>query len=545
MVVTACGDDGGGGASPGTSSAGIASPSTTTAGTPDKGGSLVVAEFSAMSGLDPAMISNGSGALGGTALAAIYDTLVRFNPDTKKYEPGTGSFEANADFSTWTLTIKPGIKFSDGTAYDAAAVKFHVERLMGPTSRSGSKGLLIAFIDSMTVTNPTTLTFKLKTPWSGFPAPFTKEVGMVPSPAAVQKGGADFNANPGAAGAGPFTVVSFKPREELALKRNDGYWGPAANLDEIKFRAVGTYDGGLMFESLKANQVQLMLTRDPIATAAAKDQKYNVLDTALPAGSLLNFNSGLVTCTGGQPSAACAGKADGTQASLNNATSQVKVRQAVAYSIDPTVVNARAYQGKAITGPDLFAKDYPYYPGVPGVAYDPAKAKQLVNEAKAAGWDGKLRVVSSAATRELSIAVTAMLEASGISVQLSNDKDVAGFVQVVTVSREYDVAVNWGYELSANPDETLSQLFKTFYKTTARFGYTNPDMDAALDALRLASTDPQRVAAFAKIAEIWNRDMPAAILGPVVSAWVAGPNLHGLKFSTSDLLLLNDAWLAP
>ena len=480
-----------------------------------------------------------------TALAAIYDTLVRFNPETKKYEPGTGSFEASADFTTWTLKIKPNIKFSDGTAYDAAAVKFHVERLMGTTSRSGSKGLLTAFIDSMTVTDPLTLTFKLKTPWSGFPAPFTKEVGMVPSPAAVAKGGADFNANPGQAGAGPFTVVSFKAREELALKRNDTYWGTPANLDEIKFRAVGNYDGSLMLEALKANQVQLMLTRDPIATAAAKDQKYNVLETKLPAGSLLNFNSGLVTCTSGAPAAACAGKADGTQANLNNATSQVKVRQAVAYATDPAVVNARAYQGKAITGPDLFAKDYPYYPGVAGLAFDQAKAKQLVNEAKSAGWDGKLRVVSSSATKELSLAVAAMLEAVGITVQLSNDKDVAGFVGVVTVSREYDVAVNWGYELSSNPDETLSQLFKTFYKTTARFGYTNADMDAALDSLRTAGTDAQRTAAFAKIAEVWNRDVPAAILGPVVSAWVAGPKVRGLQFSTSDLMLLNNAWLAP
>jgi peptide/nickel transport system substrate-binding protein len=308
---------------------------------------------------------------------------------------------------------------------------------------------------------------------------------------------------------------------------------------------VGNYDGSLMFEALKANQVQLMLTRDPIATAAATDQKYNVLATKLPAGSLLNFNSGLVTCTGGLPAAACAGKADGTQANLNNATSQVRVRQAVAYATDPAVVNARAYQGKAITGPDLFAKDYPYYPGVAGIGFDQAKAKQLVTDAKAAGWDGKLRVVSSSATKELSLAVAAMLEAVGITVQLSNDKDVAGFVQVVTVSREYDVAVNWGYELSPNPDETLSQLFKTFYKTTARFGYTNTDMDAALDSLRTAGTDAQRTAAFGKIAEVWNRDVPAAILGPVVSAWVAGPKVRGLQFSTSDLMLLNNAWLVP
>ena len=62
-------------------------------------------------------------------LAAIYDTLMRFDPLTGKYEPLTAeSMTPNADFTVWTLKLKPGVKFTDGTDYNVDAVKFTLDR---------------------------------------------------------------------------------------------------------------------------------------------------------------------------------------------------------------------------------------------------------------------------------------------------------------------------------------------------------------------------------------------------------------------------------
>ena len=88
LVAAACGDDGGSKGSESTGSTGStgktgASASTTTA-TPKKGGTLTVAMYSETRGLDP-VIGSGSGTAGGTEMAALFDTIVRWNPDTRKY----------------------------------------------------------------------------------------------------------------------------------------------------------------------------------------------------------------------------------------------------------------------------------------------------------------------------------------------------------------------------------------------------------------------------------------------------------------------------
>src|SRR5512143_341237 len=122
-LAGACGDDSSSsststtapGASPTTSSA-------TTAAAPVKGGVITVGQYSRENGLDPAKL-NGGGTVGGSELAALYDTLMRYNPDTGKYEPQLAEgMTPSADYSEWTLKLRANIKFPDGTPLDSAAV---------------------------------------------------------------------------------------------------------------------------------------------------------------------------------------------------------------------------------------------------------------------------------------------------------------------------------------------------------------------------------------------------------------------------------------
>jgi peptide/nickel transport system substrate-binding protein len=379
------------------------------------------------------------------------------------------------------------------------------------------------------------------------PVLFSTDVGMIVSPAAVQKAGANFNTAPGDAGAGPFVIASYKPGEELLLRRNDSYWGGTPYLDQVRFVLIGKGDPSLMYDALKVNTVQAFLTRNPQVVTDAKNNKLLAIDSIVPAGNLLNMNVGVVVCKGGLPAGACAGKADGEKSLLKTATSDIRVRRAVAAAVDPNVVNARMYDGQGLPGTEVFPKPCPGSPSVPGAKYDDTEATRLVTEAKGAGWDGKIRVLSSSTPTSSAegLAVTAMLQAAGMEVQYQNDKDTAGVVAQVITARDFDVVVNWAIGTDFNADNTFASLYNTFYKDTLRYGYGSPDMDAGLDALRMATTDDQRTAAFKKIAEVWVRDQPAAVVAAVPSSWIASAKVHGLTPNSSDVVLLDKAWLQP
>ena len=133
--------------------------------------------------------------------------------------------------------------------------------------------------------------------------------------------------------------------------------------------------------------------RTPEAVAKAKADKVQGFGEFLHGGGLYLFNLGVpVQCTGGQPAPTCTGKPDGPQPTTPP-TAKLKVRQAIAAAIDPKVIDQRATNGTGLPGSELIQKDFRWYPNVPGPKYDPEAAKKLVTEAKAEGWDGKVRLL--------------------------------------------------------------------------------------------------------------------------------------------------------
>ena len=224
MAVGACGDDNG--TSQGTTatttaiSTIVAAPTTTKA--PQRGGILTIGQFGAPPGLDPTKLPGG-GCCGGTEHMAIYDALMRYNPDTLKYEPRTAeSLTPNADYSVWTLKIRPNIKFTDGNPYDANAVKYVHDRELAE-GNAAPKGQFQSSVAKVEVVDNLTVRYTLSKPWTGFPFVLASINGIIYSPAAQQKAGANFNTAPSDAGAGPFKVKSYKPGEALDLERNPNY----------------------------------------------------------------------------------------------------------------------------------------------------------------------------------------------------------------------------------------------------------------------------------------------------------------------------------
>ena len=109
----------------------------------------------------------------------------------------------------------------------------------------------------------------------------------------------------------------------------------------------------------------------------------------------------------------------------NPPTKDLKIRQAIAAAVDPKVINDRGYQGKGLVGNQLFQSDFRWFADVPGPKFDVEAAKKLVADAKAAGWDGKLRLLynSSPTAAAIGLATQTMLQNVGMTVTLDTGKD--------------------------------------------------------------------------------------------------------------------------
>jgi peptide/nickel transport system substrate-binding protein len=539
LISAACGDDNGSSSSttqPSSGATTTGAQSTTTL-TPQKGGTLTISTgLAAMIGLDPA-VAVATGCCGGSEMLAIYDTIVRYNPATAKFEMRTAqSLEPNADFTEWTLKLKPNIKFTDGTDYNAEAVKFTVERHQ-KTATSQEYAVLSAFLDTVTVVDPLTVKFKLKTGWANFPISLSAGAGMVVSPTAFAKAGANFNVNPGDAGAGPFKLVSsFRPNEPLVLTRNPNYYGGEVYLDEI--RSIYIPGADAQFEGLKAGTIQATLLGDPAVAAKAVAEKYSTINFPYPAGNLLLLNPGSLTCSGGNPVKYCQGKPDGTRVTTDTPTKDPRIRQAIAEAIDVDTINQRVYSGSAKMYRSLVPPGFRWDPGVAGPKYDPADAKKLVDAAKADGWDGKLRISYGAANPALTNygqAVQAMLGAVGITASIEAGKTLAQ----VQIEKDFDIYP--GFAFGTSEDRLFEGLYGSLRNN--RYGYSNADMDAALDTLRVAATDTAKTAALKKIADVWNRDLPAVVVGDGVRIFTSISKLQGVQPTAFQAVEYTKAWL--
>lgn len=548
LVASACGGDDAGSdtgttadaatatSTAATDSTGAGNTTAAPAGEPQDGGVVTIGQYSASPGLDPAK-SPTTGATGAMVLAPIYDTLMRFDPDTGTYVGQTAeSLEPNDDASVWTLTLKPGITFEDGNPYDAEAVQWTLQREMAE-GNSSVRGTLNSLISDITVVDELTVQLTLTRGWFGLPYLFTGVPGMIYSRAAVESAGEDFNVKASGAGAGPFRVKDYKPGESLELERNPDYYGGEVHLDGLKFVLIT--GGAATYEAIKSDELQGGFFIDPVVLQQSESDGFQSITALALANTSLNMNPGTnPECSGNEVVDACrAGTADVPP------TADIRVRQAVAAAIDGSIVNDRVYQGAVDPSSAPFA-GMPGGPDTPGPKFDIAEAERLVQAAKADGWDGKVRVMANNSPAGLDFlqAITAQLQLVGMDPVSETTLDQAAVIDRVLVKKDWDI-VQWGYGLLEDADSLYPQLTVSFNSTTRLYNWGSPDMDAAIDQLRVAPTAEAKRDALAQITEVWNAGLPALVVTAVPQAFIFSPKLHDVVRSGYVIPLFGTAWL--
>jgi len=200
--------------------------------------------------IDPHWSTLGSQA---EALRHVFDTLVDVD-DKLQLMPGLAvSWEA-IDDTTWEFKMREGVKFHDGSDFDAEDVKFSIERIpevTGPMPMT----LYTKYVDSVEVVDAQTLRIKTKGMAPSLPNDFTR-LFVVPSETGMEARNEEFNSGEKAIGTGPYTFVSWEPKGDLVLKRNQGYWGGAPAWENVTRREIA--DDAARVAALKSGQVDLI-----------------------------------------------------------------------------------------------------------------------------------------------------------------------------------------------------------------------------------------------------------------------------------------------
>ncbi|MBO0909811.1 ABC transporter substrate-binding protein [Arthrobacter sunyaminii] len=449
LLLTGCGDG-----NSGSDSSGVAGP----AGDPVDGGTLRVLEVAQPTGFDPVQaFSSTSMPL---TFTALYGQFVITNPETGAYECGLcESFTTPDGGATWDVVTREGMTFTDGTPFDAAALKYNWDRVKDPAMGSASAGMASQIAD-IEVVDPRTARLHMTVPTPGF-------LGLMPiyalqwiaSPTALEAGQEAFNKNP--VGAGPFLFESWSPGGVLKLKKNENSVGEQAHLDTIEIQGVA--DNTQRLNALIAGQADIILNSDETTFIDAEAAGFT--------NHIYTFNGGVgfMVNTAKEP------------------FNDVRARQALSYAIDMKQIAAAVNRGNGTPPETLFQEESPFYSDIPLHTYNPEKAQALFDELADEGKPVDFTYTVFPGTGSVTFDALQAQIAEYENVTITADQRDTSEQGVVTTSGDYQLATS-----SLAFVDPASRLWGALNGEAERTNYSrinDAELNAALDAA-LVATDP-------------------------------------------------------
>ena len=361
---------------------------------PQRGGTVTGVCVAALTSLDPQ--STQLGVCDRVAYDALYNQLIRINTAGEILPEIAESWDVSDDGLTYTFHIRSGVTFHDGTAVDAEAVKFSIDRMRDPESESPVAGNLTA-IEAVNVVDDQTVDVVL----NGFNAPFLSTLAgaaTIVSPTAVAEHGDDYRFN--AVGSGPFKLVSWTPGDKAVLERNENYWEIGADGEPLP------YLDGVVLTGIEDNTVRLL---------NLQSGEFDLNERVLPRD---------VPTIEGDPDLKVVETVNATAYTVTFNTSQppfddVRLRLAVQASLQPDALIENLSEGIGYYANFPFPLDAWYWVEEPRQTYDPDLARQLLAEA---GYPDGLDVVYSHINRtvdaQMAQIVQAMLAQVGINIEI-------------------------------------------------------------------------------------------------------------------------------
>lgn len=247
-----------------------------------QGGSITVGLELDIPGFDPLKVGVFDTAAE-TAAAAIFDTLTSLD-DKGEVQPKLAlSWSHSDDFKTWTFKLRPGVKFHDGTPFNAEAAKLNFDRQKDPANKCRC-AFYISYIHDAQAPDDLTLVYNLNDPQVNMPALMTLQSSnnVMQSPTAWKTKGEDYNRNP--VGTGPYVLKSWTAGDRMVLEKNPDYWNKGhPYLDRIVLKPLP--DAQSRFASLQSGEADIIWDDEADADNIQKAQKDPKLKVHTYAGS--------------------------------------------------------------------------------------------------------------------------------------------------------------------------------------------------------------------------------------------------------------------
>ena len=502
-----------------TSSTGAAGSSGST-GKPHVGGALTVAAATEVTTLDPSKGSANAMALSGYA---IYDSLMIVPKLGDRPQPNIAtSLTASSDQMTWTMKLPTGLKFSDNTPFNAAAVKFNMDRDMATGSTAAA---LLSSVKSVDAPDDATVVFHMNQPFANLPYIFCYDgsgtAGYIASPTALQKYGSNYTAH--AAGVGPYMLQSWAPGQPEVLVRNPNYWNKAKQpvyLDKVTIKTIS--DPQSAYQALQAGDVDLMATVDPTLMKTAKDN------------SQVNFVQGV-----GQ---------DQDSIILNMATppfNDIRLRKAVSEALDRQAIVALTTEGLGKPAVSLFPEGDPFHSTNSDPTFNLADAKSLVQQYEQSSGKQASFTYTCNNTRSANDVIVSQLKAAGFKVTL-DAQDYPSWVSTF-FAKKY-TAICWTMAGFLTPDELPYRFLYSSGDLNTQ-GFNSPAFDQAANAARAATDPAQQKADWIAADKVLTEQLPWVWTTSAPIGFIYDKRVHSIDYQEPSRLrysvpIFNNVWVS-
>ncbi|MEZ4676524.1 MAG: ABC transporter substrate-binding protein [Caldilineaceae bacterium] len=492
---------------------------------PTSGGTLTIARPTDAVGLDPKIETTSPG---NWVMSNIYENLVKLDTDLT-FQPALAESWEQVEPDRWRFTLRQGVKFHDGTDFNAEAVKFSIERQKDPDNPGRSASNLRPII-GVEVVDDYTVDIVTDGPYG----PLLNIMSLIyatgiVSPAAVEEYGDDFTLNP--VGTGPFQFVEWATNDHITIERFDDYWGDPAPLDQVIYRVIPEESARML--ALDTGEVQMVMAPAPSQMDLYRDNPdFTIYET--PGVRVIFF--GMMTA--------------------REPLSDVRVRQALNLGFDrqsvlDNIVEGAGYLPTAYISPPIFG----YTDTSEYFAYDPEQAAALLEEA---GWvdsdgdgirdkDGEKLSLLHYSPRgrylkdaEVGEAFQAAMLELGVEVQLEVMEWGTLFEAVRQPNLEADLFTLGWSTATGDADYTLGPLYGSNSLPPDgwnSFEYQNPAFDELIAQAGASTDQDERAALYAEALDIVTADAVEVPVFNTKETIITSANVQGFAQHPIDYYL--------
>src|SRR6266404_740313 len=414
-----------------------------------------------------------------TAAAAIFDTLVGLDDKGRPVPKLALSWTHSDDYKTWTFKLRPGVKFHDGTPFNAQAVKENFDRQKDPANKCRC-AFYIAYIHDVQAPDEMTVVYNLNDPQVNQPALMTiqNQNNAIHSPTAWKTKGDDYNRNP--VGTGPFILKSWTAGDRMILEKNLDYWDKdKVNFERITLKPLP--DAQSRFASLQSGEIDLIWDDEYDADniqKAQKDPKLTVHTYTGSGAAVYAFNT------------------------KTPPFDDVRVRQALVMAID------RKKMSQAITNGLARPTTNPYGDGSwvkckddGALPNDVEKAKALIKDY---GKPVEFKMIVTATPRGRTNGQVLQQLWKRIGANMEIEQVDQATIPQRAFMRQFQLTP-WRIVDFADPDTQMYANFKTG-SPVALANYSNPELDKLLDHARNTADTAQRIEDYCAISRLINKE---------------------------------------